>query len=504
LPLQVWKRHPVVFSVAAQKTFPKTFSQKKLPPRHEVNMEGMKPKNWTHRMPKVALATLVLLAACKRKENASDEQRAWYRYENPETLNLPQPSGQAKPYEYQVEKLPEMGELPPERKPWADTYWPTVQTGIGARWNLGDPTKLTFEQIRAYSFLEPAAAVGLTLEQLAELSPAEKYDLYLGSTNFDLAKYMRAKYEWRREGSKAAYIELKEEELKQLNLPRDLFEKRMAEIRVDSRNVDVLAWEGLCHGWAAASLMFEEPRPVIAKSFNPKTGQFDGKEIPFGSSDIKALLAYYVGALYGNNGFVGRTCAKEIKPNEKPVAGSPQALSTCERLNAGSFHIILANMIGLQKIGFIANMTSDLSEMWNHPVFKYKTEFVGGKTKLPLSANAAKGPSPETTADFQYQVRTTVWFRKESVPTWLPQGNDARTVESRTYDYTLEIDESTGRILGGEWISQNAPDFLWVQTKPSFVKQAGPGAALQNYLSFVESLYAQGLNNPFQRDLTKR
>ncbi|NBX17181.1 MAG: hypothetical protein EBR09_07440, partial [Proteobacteria bacterium] len=47
------------------------------------------------------------------------------------------------------------------------------------------------------------------------------------------------------------------------------------------------AWEGLCHGWAPASLEFNEPEPVTV------TGENNIK-IPFGSSDIKALLSWYM------------------------------------------------------------------------------------------------------------------------------------------------------------------------------------------------------------------
>ena len=48
------------------------------------------------------------------------------------------------------------------------------------------------------------------------------------------------------------------------------------------------AWQVYCHGWTAASIAFEEPAPILVT--NP-----DGLRIPFGSSDIKALLTYLQG-----------------------------------------------------------------------------------------------------------------------------------------------------------------------------------------------------------------
>ena len=49
---------------------------------------------------------------------------------------------------------------------------------------------------------------------------------------------------------------------------------------------DEPAWAGYCHGWAPAANRFEEPLPVTVRNA-------DGVEIPFGSSDVKALLTYF-------------------------------------------------------------------------------------------------------------------------------------------------------------------------------------------------------------------
>ena len=37
----------------------------------------------------------------------------------------------------------------------------------------------------------------------------------------------------------------------------------------------------------------------------------------------------------------------------------------CEGVNAGALHILLANMVGIRKEGFIADVTRD-REVWNH------------------------------------------------------------------------------------------------------------------------------------------
>lgn len=35
------------------------------------------------------------------------------------------------------------------------------------------------------------------------------------------------------------------------------------------------------------------------------------------------------------------------------------------------------------------------------------------------------------------------------------------------FRYQLELDQG-GDVLGGKWITENRPDFLWVQQKPAF------------------------------------
>ena len=37
---------------------------------------------------------------------------------------------------------------------------------------------------------------------------------------------------------------------------------------------------------------------------------------------------------------------------------------------------------------------------------------------------------------------------------------------SRVYDYKLELN-SKGEIIGGDWISEGRPDFIWLQKAPS-------------------------------------
>ncbi len=73
-------------------------------------------------------------------------------------------------------QLPLSGSLAVQ--PWAYTYWPSHKGGVAQRWN-GNPNVNQF----LYLPYLPAQAAKLSQEELARLSPAEKFDLYRGLLN---------------------------------------------------------------------------------------------------------------------------------------------------------------------------------------------------------------------------------------------------------------------------------------------------------------------------------
>jgi hypothetical protein len=141
--------------------------------------------------------------------------------------------------------LPKSGRVFEDSKFWSGSYWPLNKGNINLRWHakiqngfhLSSPIKTEALQMRE--------------EEIAELSPAEKYDLYMGRYDY----------------------------------PLTLEVSRLAKS-------DAKDWEGICHGWAPASMNHYEPKPKIMLNAQ-------GIKIPFGSSDIKALISYYYA-----NGFV--------------------------------------------------------------------------------------------------------------------------------------------------------------------------------------------------------
>ncbi len=326
-------------------------------------------------------------------------QEEWSRISDPLVMG--------KHFEIRLYMLPTSAKVDRLQKFWSGDYWAMNKGNINKRWFSGQGLK--------YTSPTKEQVLQMSEKELANLSPAEKYDLFMG----------RYWYPLKQEVTKLT-------------------------------SYDAQSWEGICHGWAPASMNHNEPTPKVLK--NP-----DGISIPFGSSDIKAILSYYYAYPYQTptNYQVGRRCDRTILDTNEDCK---------QDLNAGAFHIVLANKIGLENRGIIADLNR-FQQVWNHPIFAYtsRIQSEGG----PRSDSA---PGTARTVN----MSTTVSYVSESDNSWTPQnGTRAHDIETMTFNYTLEVD-AYGNIVGGMWRSVQRPDFLWIKDAPT--KYGG------NYLRLKELL----------------
>jgi hypothetical protein len=295
--------------------------------------------------------------------------------------------------------------------PWSDSYWPTNRGGIANRWNwpTGEPGGGGF-QYHLYTLEEVR---GMSLEQLATLSPAEKYDIARGLFDYPMVKWIR-----KNSSPNAPY------------------------------------WAGICHGWALASIHHPEPRPILATS--PQ-----GIQVPFGSSDIKGLLSQMYADESDAENFLGVRC--KINWLGKPMG--------CDDVNAGAFHIVLTNELGLRARGFVLDIDR-YKEVWNQPTLSYETQLLSEREP---SDYAAPGTVREVL------VRTTLFYTEEITPRWEPVvGTPEFSKNKKIYEYALELG-AQGEILGGSFSSWERPDFLWW----------GPKLEFQQEWAFLGQIYAK-------------
>jgi len=298
-------------------------------------------------------------------------------------------------YESRFDFLPITGAV--VDRPWSGHYWPDKDGGIAYRWRTGQNTS-------KYRLHSAERLLSLSEEEIALLSPAEKYDIFMG----------------------------------RLDYPTVLAEKKRTSLSSPK-------WFGLCHAFAVAAIHFKEPAPVRYKVGLPSSG--DSVVVSFTTSDIKALLA------------IGIDQSKEFTNNQIKIMGKRcenDGSSACWDINPGSFHLALTNSIGLKNESFVMDFGSK-EDVWNHPVISFSStyDFINERK-----------PSGKSQVYREVGITTVVRRAVNIKPTSDLYGSKIRV---KTYRYTIELNRN-GKIIGGEWISNEKPDFIWKMDKFNFPK----------------------------------
>lgn len=326
--------------------------------------------------------------------------------------------------------LPLTAKLSNQHYIWSDTWWRNPWGGITYRWNA-EPNPENF----TYRFMNRDEVKAATLGELERLSPTEKYDIYMGNYDYPLTRKVRALYNPKQEW-----------------------------------------WEGICHGWSMAAVSHVEP------ARNDLTNK-DGVVVPFGSTDVKGLLGFYYAKVHKTEKStqLGRRCSipgkvpGEAYPQDDVRFQPPFFLrgGNCADMNAGAFHVALANMIGLQDKGLIVEVDR-YADVWNQPVGEYTSRIISTKT-------TKKGSEIRIKLDMTYGEESNTMdpqSRREEDHGFVSMdpvtGTPDQLFSTRHYEYTLELDKS-GNITGGEWISNTRPDFLWLKEGAQTYSDEGYG-----------------------------
>lgn len=310
---------------------------------------------------------------------------------------------------------------------WAGSYWPIHQGLLGQRY--ADPlfpkSKDFLENYNDHMLRPPETLV--FSGQINRLSPAEKYDLLAGDTNWTLTKAM-----WAR-GQKTLI-----------------------------QYGEVPTWTGICHGWSAAVHMgVKAPRQSVVVT--DVTGQH---AIEFYRQDIKALMSYLWAESSTDSIQAGNRCRQDMvlkDPYQRPIDAS------CLDSNPMSWHLAVTNRIGMQQKSFVMDSTTG-SEVWNFAVKGYDYSYFNPRTfETTHNIKAAIEPVENMTADkfkihrsprAKYIVGVAMDVFIPSLIT--PAVNEGRNDRTKSYNfiYDLELDENY-TVIGGEWHSSSRPDFIW-------------------------------------------
>ncbi len=323
----------------------------------------------------------------------------------------------------ELNQLPAEGKLSDDRLGWSETYWPSNVGGIAYRWNHPNPQPFKYH-LNTLSELK-----AMTQEQLGQLSPSELYDISQGDYSYSLTKKVLSLYS-----------------------PRDLW------------------WEGICHGWSPAASNYPEPGQVIVVNK-------DGVKVPFGSSDVKGLLSLYNAYNYDRSSYaqVGKRCSASGKVpgegddrdrNPNPPLDAEANTPECVDTNAGAFHIVLTNMIGIHSKSFVADVDR-FNDVWNQPVTGYSFSVVGEETVSGADRALGIERKVKVAMKMTYGEELKYWTPElaatgiQNFVSKLPvTGTVHQEFRSKDYSYILELD-AAGKIVGGEWLSETRTDFMW-------------------------------------------
>jgi hypothetical protein len=400
----------------------------------------------------VLLTTLAMLAACVTSElaeeapdNASGITLQGGKADAWDKLNDPQRFLRFldKELEYTLADLPMDGSA--VKEPWPETYWPTYQDSTNARWDgMENLSPLEKYDLVFNDWLPP--------EGFMDLKP---YTSSCGASDFDPTYYdaigPAARWMSENRGNWRAHDGVDSD--------------GDGEIDECDDHDGIDGWWGLCHAWAPAALIEDEPVRAIVH-----------EGITFYPSDLKALMI----TVYDSSRAVvigGRCKAEQVERDETGRIVDPD----CRDTNAGTFHIITANFLGRFNVGFAEDRTYN-HQVWNQPVHAYNVDRIEEVDEL--QAMRLLGVDTSTTTNYPYNSEAKRWsdveismkYVVESHASRMPTGPEFdRYLRTDRYHYILEMD-TEGEIIGGEWINGRStdsqgrfseqPDFLWYPTGP--------------------------------------
>ena len=330
---------------------------------------------------------------------------------------------------FNLEKLGGITQGEVKRRLWSDDYWAKYAGGLAYRYaepgfwlDINNPQPNDWKVPGLHILKERPAATMIGEGRTNFLSPAEKYDLLVGDSNYTLTKSF-----------------------------------------INEINPKTEPWEGSCDGWAYAA--YNEAPPIKSVQVRNLAGQL----ITFYPSDVRALLTLLYSD-YRVASFGGK-CASA---NPAVDAQGRVIDDNCRDTTPADFHTVLVNQIGIGKRGFSVD-TDYAKEIWNQPIKSFKLKYFNPQTGVHFGHGfRAKVHKSEYTRDqfsVHRDIRGThivgvdleVHYQKEVFPQaldHLPRSYDKTDV--MTYRYDLELD-SAGNIIGGEWdlsSQRNHPDLI--------------------------------------------
>lgn len=350
-------------------------------------------------------------------------------------------------------------------EPWSGSYWPIHKAVLGNRY-----ASKTFAHSKSFvnnyeSYQANPSSSFISAGRISELSPAEKYDLLVGDSNWTLTKHM--------------------------------WEKALLDYQEDGI---IAGWTGICHGWAAVTHM-NPTSPHSPVTLQDVTGTHS---ITFHANDIKGLQSWLWASSSPGSFRAGDRCRGNVErdPYLRPT-GAP-----CLDSNPMSWHLTIVNRVGLNKKSLVMD-SSNGPEVWNYPIAGYDYHYFDPKTFIPTYdfKNALRSIS-ELPSDVNRDFRSpkAKYIVGVVMDTFHPALTNPSTgitskitTKKMTFVYDLELDEAFN-VVGGEWYAKDNPDFIWSYTDNSQASTREDGKLRASQISWDAR---SGVMNPQVADLAR-
>ncbi|RLN48859.1 hypothetical protein BBJ29_007126 [Phytophthora kernoviae] len=338
--------------------------------------------------------------------------------------------------------------------PWPGSYWPTYQDGINVQWKVGED------------------------------SPSSKYAQAFGLDPTDFMNNISAKTGIDSQKSRTACSA--NADCTSLN------DGSVCGKRADAATgYCIPTWYGICHAWAPAALLEEEPQCDVVKN-----------GVTFHVMDIKALISDIYDGSSIKTVFTGARFNGPDTPADMDQYG--RYMNPARRdLGAGFFHLAISNLLGKHNVSFVLDVTAS-SSVWNQPVRSYNVKTMelvdAGEASMKYFGTETY-PFNSEMLNLAY-VKTTVSWVVEAYadgPLVLTGKVDKYTV-SDDYEYLLELDANY-TVIGGEWVNGSRtdhPDFLWFATaKPDASSITDTGLSYANVEELLKLSWFSDYFNDF-------
>ncbi|KAF4320883.1 hypothetical protein BBO99_00005159 [Phytophthora kernoviae] len=321
--------------------------------------------------------------------------------------------------------------------PWPGSYWPTYQDGINVQWKVGED------------------------------SPSSKYAQAFGLDPTDFMNNISAKTGIDSQKSRTACSA--NADCTSLN------DSSVCGKRADAATgYCIPTWYGICHAWAPAALLEEEPQCNVVKN-----------GVTFHVMDIKALISDIYDGSSIKTVFTGARFNGPDTPADMDQYG--RYMNPARRdLGAGFFHLAISNLLGKHNVSFVLDVTAS-SSVWNQPVRSYNVKTMelvdAGEASMKYFGTETY-PFNSEMLNLAY-VKTTVSWVVEAYADGplVSTGKVDKYTVSDDYEYLLELDANYA-IIGGEWVNGSRtdhPDFLWFATaKPDASSVTDTGLSYAN------------------------